>query len=83
LSKHTWISDLLGAGDIDRMIIEWRSLLRRIIHSPDLDWPRWRELQALARSVLNETDSPTVVDLPPLQYHQTRRIDHRLMLRRH
>jgi hypothetical protein len=83
LSKHAWITDLLGAGDIDRIIIEWRSLLRRIIHSPDLEWARWRELQALARSVLNETESPTLMELPPLQYHQTRRVDHRLILRRH
>ena len=33
-----------GAGDIDRIIIEWRSLLRQIAHAPDLDWPRWRAI---------------------------------------
>jgi hypothetical protein len=73
----------VGAGDIDRIIIEWRSLLRRIVHSPDLDWERWRDLQKLAKGVLNETDSPTIMDLPPLEFHQTRRVDHRLILRRH
>jgi superfamily II DNA/RNA helicase len=83
LNKQAWISELLGAGDIDRVIIEWRSLLRRIIHSPDLEWERWRQLQTLAKSVLNETESPTLMDLPPLEYHQTRRVDHRLILRRH
>jgi hypothetical protein len=83
LNKQGWITELLGAGDIDRIIIEWRSLLRRIIHSPPLEWARWTELQALARSVLNETESPTLLDLPPLEYHQTRRVDHRLQLRRH
>ena len=83
LNKQVWTTDLLGPGDIDRVIIEWRSLLRQIAHAPDLDWPRWRALQALARTILNETASPTLTDLPPLEYHQTRRVDHRLILRRH
>lgn len=83
LAKQAWITDVLGAGDIDRIIIEWRSLLRRIAHAPELDWLRWSELQALAKAVLNETESPTLTDLPPLEYHQTKRVDHRLLLRRH
>lgn len=83
LNKHGWISDLVGPGDIDRVIIEWRSLLRQIAHAPDLEWPRWRALQAMAKGILNETESPTMTDLPPLEYHQTKRIDHRLILRRH
>jgi superfamily II DNA/RNA helicase len=83
LNKNTWISDLLGAGDIDRVIIEWRSMLRQIAHAPDLEWPRWRALQAMAKGILNETESPTMTDLPPLDYNQTKRVDHRLVLRRH
>jgi superfamily II DNA/RNA helicase len=83
LSKHGWVTDLVGDGDIDRIIIEWRSLMRRIAHSPELTWARWSELQALAKAMLNETQSPTLTDLPPLEYHQTRRVDHRLILRRH
>ena len=82
-SKHAWITDLVGAGDIDRVFIEWRSALRQIAHAPDLDWLRWRALQAMAKAILNETESPTMTDLPPLEYHQTRRVDHRLILRRH
>jgi superfamily II DNA/RNA helicase len=82
-AKQAWVRDFLGVGDIDRIIIEWRSLLRQITHSPDLDWTRWRELQKLAKSILNETESPTLTTLPPLEYHQTKRIDHRLVLRRH
>jgi hypothetical protein len=82
-NKHAWVTDLLGPGDIDRVIIEWRSLLRQISHAPDLDWPRWRALQAMAKGILNETESPTMTELPPLEYHQTKRIDHRLILRRH
>ena len=83
LDKHAWVTDLLGPGDIDRVIIEWRSLLRQIAHASDLDWPRWRALQAMAKTILNETESPTITDLPPLEYHQTKRVDHQLILRRH
>ena len=82
-AKHGWVTDLLGAGDIDRAIIEWRSLLRQISHAPELDWPRWRALQTLAKTILNETESPTLTDLPRLEFNQTRRVDHRLILRRH
>jgi hypothetical protein len=83
LAKHGWVTELLGPGDIDRVIIEWRSLLRQISHAPDLEWPRWRELQGLARTILNETQSPTLTELPALEYFQTKRMDHRLILRRH
>jgi hypothetical protein len=83
MNKQVWITDLLGPGDIDRVIIEWRSLLRQIAHAPELNWPRWRAFQALAKGILNETESPTMTELPPLDYRQTRRVDHRLILRRH
>ncbi|MCX8108090.1 MAG: DEAD/DEAH box helicase, partial [Verrucomicrobiae bacterium] len=82
-SKHQWVTEWLGPGDIDRTIIEWRSLLRQIAHAPQLDWDRWSQLQDLARQILQETESPTITDLPPLEYHQTKRIEHRLFLRRH
>jgi hypothetical protein len=82
-SKAAWITELLGAGDIDRVIIEWRSMLRQIAHAPALEWPRWTALQAMAKGILNETESPTMTELPALDYHQTKRIDHRLIFRRH
>jgi len=83
LSKRMWITKFLGEGDIDRAIIEWRSLLRQTSHSPDLDWDRWTELKERARCILEETDSPTLMNLPELDYEQTRRVDHRLHLRKH
>lgn len=82
-AKHTFITDVSGPGDIDRVIIEWRSLLRQISHAPTLEWPRWKALQAMARTFLEETESPTLTDLPPLEFSQTKRVDHRLHLRRH
>lgn len=81
-SKHKYIDDLLGPGDIDRAIIEWRSLCRQISHAPAFEWPRWKALQAAAAAIVRETDSPTLTELPPLEYNQTRRIEHRLILRR-
>jgi superfamily II DNA/RNA helicase len=83
LNKARWVTELLGAGDIDRAIIEWRSSLRQIAHAPELDWPRWTALQALARKIVDEVDSPTLIELPKLEYNQMRRVDHRLILRRH
>jgi len=82
-NKHAWITDWLGVGDIDRVIIEWRSFLRQVAHAPDLEWPRWTAFKHLARAILNDTESPTATGLPPLEYHQTRRMEHRLDLRRH
>lgn len=83
LNKHNWVTELLGAGDIDRAIIEWRSSLRQIAHAPDLDWPRWKAFQAMAKKIVDEVQSPTLTDLPKLEYNQMRRVDHRLIMRRH
>ena len=83
LAKHTFVTDKTGPGDIDRVIIEWRSLLRQITHAPPLDWPRWLALQAMAKAFLQDTQSPTITDLPRLEFNQTKRVDHRLLLRRH
>ncbi|MBI3869107.1 MAG: DEAD/DEAH box helicase [Verrucomicrobia bacterium] len=81
-SKSRWIHSFLGIGDIDRVIIEWRSFLRQISHSPPLAWPRWTALQAMAKGILLETESPTLTTFPSLEYAQTKRIDHRIDLRR-
>ncbi len=81
--RHRVAVEGLGEGDVDRLIIEWRSLLRQIAHAPVLDWPRWTAFQAMAKGILHQTESPTQTDLPPLPYHQTKRIDHRLIFRRH
>ena len=79
--KFEWATDMIGVGDIDRIVIEWRSMLRRIAHAPKLDWDRWTALQKLAEEILTETQSPTLTDLPPLEPHQTRRMDHKLILK--
>jgi superfamily II DNA/RNA helicase len=81
--KQFWIQKVAEEGDIDRVIIEWLSLLRRVTHSPTLeDCPRWSALQERAAQILDETESPTLVEFPPLEYQQTHRLEHRLHLRR-
>jgi len=81
--KYRFLSDRTGAGDIDRMIIEWRSLLRQIVHAPKIAWDRFNALRQLALTILGATQSPTFVNLPPLAAHQRSRVDHRLKLPRH
>ncbi len=68
-----WTTRTLGAGDIDRVLIEWRSRIRRIAGSPPLDWPRWSRLQEMAASLLDQTRSPTRRTLPDLHPGQRRR----------
>ena len=81
--RHRLAKESLGEGDLDRLIIEWRSTLRQISHAPAMEWPRWTAFQALAKGILQEVESPTKTDLPPLPYPQRKRIDHRLSFRRH
>ena len=42
-----------------------------------------RALQFFVKTIVNETELPTEMNLPPLEYHQTKRIEHRLSFRRH
>jgi hypothetical protein len=42
----------LRRGDVERATLEWKSLLRHIVHAPDADAPRWRELQTAAAQCL-------------------------------
>jgi len=71
-SKHKLIGDLLRHGDIERALVEWRSLLRRIVTAPAYPLPRWNELKKTAGELLEKTVSPTVVDLGGLPVQQRR-----------
>ncbi|MDX9892723.1 MAG: hypothetical protein RBS29_09530, partial [Bacteroidales bacterium] len=81
--KYRFVSPTLGVGDIDRIIIEWRSRMRQVAHSPSLDNERWTAFQQLCKETLQETESPTLLDLPPLEFAQTRRMEHTLKIPRH
>ena len=52
LEKQT---DAIRKGDIERATLEWKSLLRHIIHAADPVFPRWNDLQSAARATLEKT----------------------------
>jgi len=64
--RHKLVNELLRSGDIERVIAEWRSLLRQILHSPEFDWPRWQWLRANAERYINSTQSPALQPFPTL-----------------
>ena len=73
-SKHKLIGDLLRHGDIERALVEWRSLLRRIVTAPAYPLPRWSELKNAAGELVEKTVSPTMIDLAGLLPVQQRRV---------
>jgi DEAD/DEAH box helicase/Helicase conserved C-terminal domain len=73
-SKHKLVGDLLRHGDIERALVEWRSLLHRIITAPPYPLPRWNELKRAAGELVEKTVSPTVIDLAGLLPVQRRRV---------
>src|SRR5690606_6871509 len=73
------LSEGLRYGDMQRVRLEWLSLLRHIARGPDVDWARWRELQGAARSLLEaEPHALLIDDLPPLEPAQMGRLSHLL-----
>ncbi len=73
--RYRITSEFLRHGDIERALMEWRSILRHITHAPDLAWERWRELKRKVAALLGRTTSPTTLGFPPLLASQHRRID--------
>ncbi len=71
--RYKILSESLRHGDVERALMEWRSLLRHITAAPDLEWARWRELKAAAEQLLGRCSSPTTLDFPPLLAAQQRR----------
>jgi hypothetical protein len=64
----------LLTGDIERVRLEWRSLLRHIAHAPVLNWDRWLELQNGAKKeIRNFPRELSIEELPPLTSRQQKR----------
>jgi superfamily II DNA/RNA helicase len=64
----------LRTGDIQRVRLEWRSLVRHIAHAPDINWTRWLEFKTLARqTVAGFPQKGDLEDLPPLSVRQRER----------
>lgn len=62
LKENTPRQKLLGeqvrAGDLERALLEWRSLLRQIDHATPYEIPRWRALQSAAAEWLERSPAP-------------------------
>jgi hypothetical protein len=66
-SRHKLTSELLRHGDIERALVEWRSILRHIVLAPAYPLLRWTELKQAVEKLVDKTASPTsTVDLATL-----------------
>jgi len=65
-------TETLRTGDIERALIEWRSVLRHITLAPDFAWERWRDLQRAAAGHIGSNASARLPELPPLTAAQRR-----------
>jgi hypothetical protein len=81
-----------GRGDLDRLLTEWRSLLRQVANAGPLIGDgapmtgrdnfiaeRWDEFRTLARATLRESRADALPDLPPLTPDQRRVINHSVL----
>ena len=71
--RYKITSDALRHGDVERALLEWRSLLRHIAAAPDLESERWMALKSAAQELIGRTASPAFFDFPPLLAAQQRR----------
>jgi hypothetical protein len=81
-----------GRGDLDRLLTEWRSLLKQVAAAGPLVGDgapmtgrdhfiaeRWDEFRTLARHWLGESRPETLPDLPPLSADQQRAVNHAVL----
>ncbi|WP_221032257.1 DEAD/DEAH box helicase [Actomonas aquatica] len=77
-----------GRGDVDRLLTEWRSLLRQVAHAAPLDGDglspaelklaeRWDVFRGLCRATLDAQGRTTLPEVPPLSAEQRKPIEHR------
>lgn len=81
-----------GRGDLDRLLTEWRSLLRQATAAGPLEGDggtmtprdhfiaeRWDEFRGLAHGWLRDTRIDALPDLPPLTVDQRRTVNHSVL----
>jgi superfamily II DNA/RNA helicase len=72
--KYHIIDEEIKTGDVERVILEWKSILRQIANAPEFPWDRWLELQLHIRERLQFVDrNQSILDLPPLTAKQRSR----------
>jgi superfamily II DNA/RNA helicase len=68
-------------GDIDRLLIEWKSLLRQIAKADaNTSWPRWTEFQELCRDEYSQYERASLPGLPVIPAEQQKPLSHRLAM---
>lgn len=67
-----------GVGDIERLLVEWRSLLRQLVACEELNTGRALELREKASTWLTLAPEPAPPELPPLTPAQTQPVSHRI-----
>ncbi len=68
-------------GDVDRLLIEWKSLLRQIATATvDASWARWSEFQALCRAEVAQYERTSLPGLPVITAEQQKPVNHRLSM---
>jgi hypothetical protein len=68
-------------GDVDRLLIEWKSLLRQIANAaPDLSWPRWTQFQEICRDEFAQHERTSLPTLPVITAEQQKPLSHRLAM---
>jgi superfamily II DNA/RNA helicase len=72
-SKQKLLTDSLRPGDIERAVVEWRSLIRHIALAPDFPHPRWQSLKQACAKHIESTAANSPPQLPPLLPAHTQR----------
>lgn len=74
-------SEHVHRGDVDRLLIEWKSLLRQVAGAtPEPAWPRWTEFQELCRAEIAPYERTSLPGLPVIPADQQKPISHRLTM---
>jgi superfamily II DNA/RNA helicase len=72
-SKQKLLTESLRPGDIERALVEWRSLVRHIALAPDYPHPRWRALKDACAKFAESTSASAILQLPALLPAHTQR----------
>jgi superfamily II DNA/RNA helicase len=72
-SKQKLLTESLRPGDIERAVVEWRSLIRHIALAPDFPNTRWQALKAACAKHTDTASANAILQLPTLLPAQTQR----------
>ncbi|PAW77132.1 MAG: hypothetical protein B9S32_12695 [Verrucomicrobia bacterium Tous-C9LFEB] len=72
-------SEHVSRGDIDRLVVEWKSLLRQIAAGESIpEWPRWEQLRERCTLEMTQYRNDSLPALPPMTAEQEKPVTHRL-----